>query len=245
MSYQAGDTYPFSLIIRNSAGTLVDPDALTVSVRAPDATVTDYVYGVDAIVVRASLGVYHANVPLTAPGMWVIAGATENEDQIQGVQIAVSPTPTAGVTFATLAELALRLGKASPDDLTAAQRAQGEFLLEMATGLIVETVDKTDAWAQALDPIARVLRAVCLEATARAMQNPSGVSSESETLGAYSHTSRYEFTSRTGPVGLGLTDDESRLCRRAVYGTNTAGPRFRPGVVDDVIELWETGGIAS
>lgn len=219
MSYQAGDTYPATVTVRDAAGALTDPDALTLKVRDQAGTVTSYVYDDDAIIVRDSLGEFHADVPLDAAGMWVISWETSNEEQVEGVQVAVSAAPTAGVTFATLAELALRLGHASPDDMTAAQRAQGQMLLELVTGLIVDAVDKTDTWASTLYPIHRALRAVCLEATARVMQNPSGMSSESETLGAYSHTMRYESTGNAQASGLALTDEEVRMCRRAVWGT--------------------------
>lgn len=220
MSYQAGDTYPATLTVRDADGVLTDPDSLVLRVRDNEGTVTTYTYGeVGSPIVRDSLGVFHADVPLTAAGMWVISWETSNEEQVEGVQVSVSPAPTASVTFATLAELALRLGHASPDDMTAAQQAQGQMLLELVTGLIVDAVDKTDTWAATLYPIHRALRAVCLEATARVMQNPSGMSSESETLGAYSHTTRYESTGNAQASGLALTEEEMRLCRKAVWGT--------------------------
>jgi hypothetical protein len=218
MSYQAGDTYPAQVTIRDTAGNPTDPDSLTLTVREPDGTTTVYVYGVDLEVVRDSEGVFHADIPLTATGMWVFAWATTNEDEVEGAQVAVRPAPTASVTFATLSELALLLGR----DLTAAQQAQGQFVLELATGLIVEAVDKTDVWANALNPIPRELRAVCLAVAARVLRNPMGVSSGSETLGQYSHTSRYEFTGGGVVSGVGLTDDEARMCRRAVWGASSA-----------------------
>lgn len=242
MSYQAGDTYPWTVTIRDATGALTDPESLIVNVRDPSGTITTYVYGTDAIIVRDSEGEYHADIPLTAPGMWVIEAATSNEAQVEGVQFYAAPAPTAAITFATVDELALRLGTT----LTDTQAATGRMLLEMATGLIIEAVDKTDAWAATLDPIPRYLRAVCLEAVARVSQNPAGVSSESETLGAYSRTSRYEFhRGADQPSGLVLTDIEERLCRRAVWGSNTAGARTPPRVLEDVISLWENGDIAS
>lgn len=219
MSYQAGDTYLATVTVRDEAGAVTDPDTLTLSIRDPLGIVLTYEYGVDDAIIRDSEGVYHSDVALIAAGMWVIEWATSGEGQVEGIQVAVSPAPVDAVTFATIDELALRLGYAEAGDLSAAQQAQGLFLLEMATGLIVETVGKTTAWAATLNPIPRILRGICLEAVARVMRNPSGVSSESETLGAYSHTTRYEFTTANAPVGMGLTDDEGRRCRRAVYGT--------------------------
>lgn len=216
MSYSVGDTYPFSLTIRDVDGNLADPESLIVSVREPDATVSEYVYGTDAIVVRDSIGDYHADIPLTAAGMWVIAAATTNEDEIEGRQVAVSPAPTAAVTFATLDELALRLPGAavSAAELTDKQAAQGQMLLESVTDLIIDEVDRDAEWAATLDPIPRALRAVCLEAVARVMQNPGGARSESETLGVHQHSVSYT----DGAHGLELSDRESRLCRLAVIG---------------------------
>lgn len=221
MSYQAGDTYPWSVKVRDGDGNLVDPESLTVSVREPDTTITEYVYGIDALVVRDSEGIFHADIPLTDAGMWIIQGATTNEPEVARVQIAVGPALEAAVTFATLDELALRLGKTSVDDLTAAERAQGQMLLELVTGLIVDAVGKTDAWAATLDPIPRYLRGLCLEAAWRASRNPAGVSSESETLGAYSHTARYEFSGSDQGAGVTLTEAEERAARRAVYGVSS------------------------
>jgi hypothetical protein len=122
--------------------------------------------------------------------------------------------------FATLDQLALRLGKTDANDLTTAESAQGQMLLELATRLITAAVGKTDTWAATLDPVPPYLLALCLDAAWRAMRNPGGVSSESETLGAYSHTARYEFSSDQG-TGVTLTEAEQRAARRAVYGVSS------------------------
>lgn len=130
-------------------------------------------------------------------------------------------------TFATIDDLALRMGKESSDDFTAAQQAQGERLLELVTGLIIEAVDKDTTWADALDPIPTTLTAVTVEAVARVMlpliQNPSGVSSQTETLGAYSYTARYGTDGDSGSAGgaaLELTSREARWARWAVRRSN-------------------------
>ncbi len=227
MSYQAGDTYPATVTVRDVAGALTDPDTLALNVRDPTGTVLTYDLE-DSIIVRDSEGEYHADVPLDAAGMWIISWQTTDEEQVEGVQIAVSAVPTAGITFATLAELALRLGSLTTDDLTAAQRAQGQMLLELVTGTIVDNIGRDDVWASTLHPIPRVVRSVTLEAVARVMQpgmnNPSGVSSESETLGAYSHTVRYGENSggsTAAAVALGITAAEMALCRKALLGVSS------------------------
>ena len=127
------------------------------------------------------------------------------------------------MAFATLDDLALRLpGTATTGDgLTAKQQAQGELLLDLATGLVTDAVGKDADWADALDPVPAVLRAVTLEAVARVMQNPAGVRSESKQLGQYQHSASFTDDAHT----LALTDREARLCRQAVHGRLTGSAR--------------------
>lgn len=121
-------------------------------------------------------------------------------------------------TFATIDDLAHRLGLTSAADFTAAQSAQGLMFLVLASGLIIQAADKDAAWANALTTIPVLLRAVCLEVCARVMSNPTGARSESETLGAYQHASSYA----DGSHGMWLTDREVLLVRRVVFGTLSA-----------------------
>lgn len=216
MSYQAGDTYPATITVRDENAAPADPATLTLKVRDPAGTVTAFLYPATPIV-RDSVGEYHADVTVTGPGMWVVQWSTTSPAQVEGVQIAVAAAPATVVTFATLDELALRLGKASTADLTAAQAAQGRMLLELVTGLIVDACDRDDTWAATYTPIRREVRAVCLEATARILQNPSGARSESETIGQYQHSSSYTDSAH----GLSLTDNEILMCRRAIIGTTS------------------------
>jgi hypothetical protein len=121
--------------------------------------------------------------------------------------------------FASVGDLATRLGRT----LAVEEQAQGELLLNLTAGLIAGAVDQTDDWAETLDPVPSTLRTVCLEAVARVMLNPTGMTSESETLGAYSHTTRFEVTTNEAAgQGLGLTAREARMVRRAVFGTSAA-----------------------
>ncbi len=225
MSYQAGDTYYATASVAVN-GTPTDPDTLSLLVRDPEGTVTTYEWETDDIIVRDSAGEFHADVLLTA-GMWVVGWRAAELPEVEGVQIAVSPAPTAGVTFATLDQLALVLGKLDASDFTAAQAAQGAMLLELATDNITEGVGRTAAWAQTLSPIPAIVRSVCLAAVARVMRptlnNPDGVSSQSETLGAWSHTTRYgengTSAGAVAPDDLDPTEAEIRKCRRAILGT--------------------------
>lgn len=225
MIWQAGDTYPANVTVRDDDGELVDPDTLSLSVRDPEGDVTTYVYGADPEVVRDSLGVYHADVEIGTPGMWVFAWSTTNEEQVEGVQIAVSPAPTVGITFCTVADIATRLGRT----LTALETEVAQMLCELATGEIAAAVDEDAGWPSTLTAIHPTLRTVAQDAVLRTMRqtttNPSGASSVSETLGAYSYTERYENgggdDGSTG-LALALTPSEARRVRRAVFGTSTA-----------------------
>jgi len=69
MMYYVGDK-PRLTVTFTSGGVPVDPDALTVKVRNPANEVTTYVYGVDAEVVRDSIGVYHVDVSVDRSGTW-------------------------------------------------------------------------------------------------------------------------------------------------------------------------------
>ncbi len=190
-------------------------------------------------------------MPLIAAGMWALDWAVSDAGEVEGVQVAVSPAPTAGITFATIDQLAIVLGKLDASEFTAAQAAQGAMLLELATDNITQGVGKTAAWAQTLSPIPAIIRSVCLAVVARVMRptlnNPDGVSSQSETLGAWSHTTRYGENGADGavaPSDLYPTEDEMLKCRRAVWGRLSA--TTMPGTtLDLVIELAETGEIAA
>jgi hypothetical protein len=143
-------------------------------------------------------------------------------------------------TFASLNDLALLLGNESEDDLTAAQTAQGTMLLELATSVLTGQVGKDDDWAADLDPIPGILRLAVLAMVQPAMQNPTGARSESETLGAYSHTTSYT----DGAHGLAFLDGPTLLaCRHAVWG-RLSGTSMPATTVDLIIELAETGEIA-
>lgn len=135
--------------------------------------------------------------------------------------------PDSDVTFATIDELAIRLGKLDATQLTAEQRAQGEMLLVLATGLITQAVNRDTAWAEALAPIPTMLRAVCLEMVARVMNNLSGARSESEQLGQYQHSASFTDDAHR----LMLTASERTLCRRIVLGS-TSGSASVESLVD-------------
>lgn len=58
------------------SGTATDPTAVTFKIREPDATVTTYVYGTDAELVKSSTGVYYVDYTTAAEGIhaWRMVG---------------------------------------------------------------------------------------------------------------------------------------------------------------------------
>jgi hypothetical protein len=51
-------------------GGALDPDTVNLTIRAPDGTITNYVYGTDAEIVRDDLGKYHADIDANQSGAW-------------------------------------------------------------------------------------------------------------------------------------------------------------------------------
>ncbi len=66
----AGETARISIAITDPAGGAVDPAALRLRVRSPAAVATLYTYGVDALVIKDSVGVYRADIVLATGGVW-------------------------------------------------------------------------------------------------------------------------------------------------------------------------------
>lgn len=69
-TYIPGELARIFLVALNTAGQVADPGALRLMLKAPASGVTTYTYGVDAEVVRESEGRYHADIQVTAAGIW-------------------------------------------------------------------------------------------------------------------------------------------------------------------------------
>lgn len=67
--YIQGQRPNFSIEIRDEH-VLTDPATLTFAFETPAGVVTTYVYGVDAALVRDSVGKFHVEITLTEPGWW-------------------------------------------------------------------------------------------------------------------------------------------------------------------------------
>lgn len=131
------------------------------------------------------------------------------------------------MAFATPEDVATRLGR----DMTELEAGTVEFLLDGATAVIAEAVDQDDAWATALTPVPTLLRVQAAELVVRAFGNPSGVLSLQETLGQYSHSTRYATVYEGG--GLALTPTEELRLRRVVKGQLSGSARLDSMVRDD------------
>jgi len=134
--------------------------------------------------------------------------------------------------LATSADVETRLRR----ELTEAEEESAEQTIETVTGLVADVVDQKVEWVEALDPVSPVLRALCVERAITALANPTGIASESETLGTHSYSQTHRSVSEGG--GLELTGAEERLVRRAVYSPKSASST--PGsTIDRLINVRE------
>ena len=137
------------------------------------------------------------------------------------------------MAFATAEDIATRLGRT----LSSTEAATAEMLLDAATAVIAEAASKNDAWAAALTPVPNMLKFLAVEVVVRAMANPEALSRFQEQLGAYSSTKA--FATVTAGGGLMLTDVETNLVRRTVYGRLSGSVRVE-SLADDVAD-WVYG----
>lgn len=122
------------------------------------------------------------------------------------------------MAFATIDDLTARVGR----DLASGEADTGTILLDFATALIAQIAGKSDEWATDLedtDAIPPILHFICLEIAYRAFLNPTLAMRTQESLGAYSYSADYGRASD----GLIVTDSETLLIRRAVWGRTSAG----------------------
>ena len=89
--YIPGELARMSLTAKDATGVLADPGALRLKVKTPAGIVTTYTYGSSAEVIKDSTGRYHADIQLTAAGVWAYrweldapnAGAAEGAITVQ------------------------------------------------------------------------------------------------------------------------------------------------------------------
>lgn len=64
------DTKRIAINYQDDDGNDIDPDGVTFKLRDPSGTVTSYVYGTDADLVRMNTGDYYIDVTPNASGRW-------------------------------------------------------------------------------------------------------------------------------------------------------------------------------
>lgn len=69
-TYDVGDLVRCTGTFTTAAGAATDPTVVGCKVLPPGGTVTTYVYGTDAALVKDSTGVYHVDVSGTVAGYW-------------------------------------------------------------------------------------------------------------------------------------------------------------------------------
>jgi hypothetical protein len=93
-SYLIGNSARVSVTFRDAASRAnVDPGLTQLLVKAPDLTVTTYVYGVDMGLVKDNTGLYHFDIDLNQAGAWSYRwlGTGANQAASEG-QFTVTPS---------------------------------------------------------------------------------------------------------------------------------------------------------
>lgn len=70
-TYDIGDLVRIQSTFKNVDGTVVDPTTITFKLKTPDGTVTTYVYGSNAEVVKEGTGIYHVDWSCTQAGQHI------------------------------------------------------------------------------------------------------------------------------------------------------------------------------
>lgn len=126
------------------------------------------------------------------------------------------------MAFTTKEEVQKRLLR----PLTEEEEASMEFLLEAAQGAVEIAVDRVEKEIVALKGnVPRVVQVMTVELVYRVLSNPQGLSSQSEALGSYSRTDRFQAVAEAG--GFLLSALEERMVRNAVYGRLSGSARLR------------------
>ena len=103
--YQRGDLVRTSAAYTNSGGTATDPGTVRASITNPAGSVTAYLYGTDAALVKDSTGTYHVDTVCSLAGLWVAewtsAGGVTQAD-FETWYVVDAPSAGARVTMADL-----------------------------------------------------------------------------------------------------------------------------------------------
>lgn len=161
--------------------------------------------------------------PSTA-GRYLAIWRYYEEELPQLVVVAASPD----AAFATADDVAKRLGRA----LSNQEAETVPFLLNMAATVIADAVGKDDGWAASLTPVPRMLRLMSVELVSRALPNPSQYTQIRQQVGSYS------IAVSQATTGMALSDPESLMLRRAVFGRTTDSVHVESGFELAQDEYW-------
>jgi len=84
-TYLQGSRVKVTNEFTDDAGAAQDPSAVKLRIKPPTGSVIEYVYGVDAALLRDSTGRYHADIDVDTPGRWtfrfIATGTGKSTDQ--------------------------------------------------------------------------------------------------------------------------------------------------------------------
>lgn len=86
-NYIPGEVTRISVTVMDSAGAAADPGALRLKVKPPAGAVTTYTFGSSAEIIKDAVGRYHADIQLTAAGVWAYRWELDapNAGAVEGV----------------------------------------------------------------------------------------------------------------------------------------------------------------
>lgn len=166
--------------------------------------------------------------PFTAPvtaGRYLAVWRLSLEGQEVAETVVVGAATAA---FAASDDVATRLGR----DLSTKETENVPGLLESATAVIADAAGYDEGWASQLVPIPKLLSTLCVELVCRVLPNPSQWDSVRQQVGSYS------FQASQTTVGMQLSDNETRMVRRAVHGRETDSVQVESSFLPAQDEYW-------
>lgn len=70
LNYFQGSSIRLKATFKDASAAVADPTTITVAIETPDGSVSSYVYGTDAEIVRDSTGIYYIDVVVDTPDTW-------------------------------------------------------------------------------------------------------------------------------------------------------------------------------
>ena len=67
--FDIGDITRLTVTFKNLAGTVVDPTTVKIQIKLPESTVVEYIYLIDAEIIKDSVGIYHIDFLITQGGI--------------------------------------------------------------------------------------------------------------------------------------------------------------------------------